>query len=307
MVSIIIPAYDRVDLLKLTLESVLKQTEIVYEIIVIDDNSMSNEILEVCDAYNVTYLKNDTNSGAQVSRNKGVEKAKYNYIAFLDSDDLWEFPNKLKDQYQILKNNNDICLVFTSLKYIDINGNLIDKNISKLNNDDLDTNFANTILKKDIIGTYSSVMIRKKDFIKAGKCNINLVARQDWDLWIRLSKIGNAQIISDAFTLYRIHDNQISSGVNRKIDGFSQLLIDHKKYFFEKKLKHIYYYHLSKLILLQKVSKIESRNFNLLYKDNKLPSNIILTFIKIIMMIPFTKNILINKLSSTYLFKGLFK
>lgn len=307
MISIIIPAYDRADLLKLTLESIFKQEKIHYEVIVIDDNSNTDEIFNICKNFKVRYYKNENNSGAQVSRNKGVELSEFDYIAFLDSDDLWDNTNKLFEQYKILKSNNNISVVFTSLKYIDINGNNIKKDTQNLSNYDLNNKFPQIILKKDIIGTYSSVMIRKKDFIKCGKCNVNLPARQDWDLWIRLSKIGNAYLLSDIYTLYRIHDNQISSGIKRKLDGFSQLLLNHKNYFFNKNSRITFYFHLFKLILLERLSKIESAYFLSTYNDNKFVSIIFTYLINIFISFSFTRNLLIKKLSTTYLFKGLFK
>lgn len=306
MISIIIPAYDRVDLLRKTLESISKQIKINYEIIVIDDNSISNEIFNVCNEFDTKYYKNETNLGAQVSRNKGVELAKFEYISFIDSDDLWESEDKLLEQYKILKENNNISIVFTSLKYIDINGNNIEKDIQNLSNQDLNNNFSQMILKKDIIGTYSSVMIRKIDFLKCGKCNVNLPARQDWDLWIRLSKIGNAHLLNNIYTLYRIHDNQISSGIKRKLDGFSQLLLNHKNYFFNQDLKITFYSHLFKLILLKKFSKIESEYFILTHNNNKFISILFSNFIDLLINIPITRKLIIKKLSNTYLFKGLF-
>lgn len=306
MISIVIPAYDRADLLELTLESIVKQEGIEYEIIVIDDNSNTNDIFNICKKFNTIYHKNNKNLGAQVSRNKGVDLAKYNYIAFIDSDDLWENKNKLLEQLKILENHSNISIVFTSLKYIDINGNQLERKNIKLDNTLINKNFPHIILNKDVIGTYSSVMIRKNDFIECGKCNENLPARQDWDLWIRLSKIGNAHILDDIYTLYRIHDNQISSGINRKLDGFSQLLINHKKFFFDMNSKSIFYFHLSKLILLKKISKIESKNYNIVYKENRFIANIISILINILIYFPMSKNLLTKKLSSTYLFKGLF-
>lgn len=305
MISIIIPAYDRADLLDETLYSISKQKNIDFEIIVVDDNSSNKEIYNICSKHNVKYYKNDVNSGAQVSRNKGVEVASFNYIAFIDSDDKWETETKLFNQYKILKENLNISVVFTALKYIDIKSKIFNISNLKISNNQLNNNFDKIILNKDIIGTYSSVMIRKKDFLESGKCNIDLPARQDWDLWIRLSKFGNAHCLMDEYTLYRIHDNQISSGVGRKIDGFAQLLINHKKYFFERNSKITFYYHLFKLILLQKFSGVLSEKFNKVCNENSIFFKISSFFLNIILAIPFIKNHFIKKLKTTYLFKGI--
>jgi glycosyltransferase involved in cell wall biosynthesis len=307
MISIVIPAFDRVDLLRLTLNSIKQQKGVEFEIIVVDDNSLGNDIYETCKEFSVIYYKNKNNYGAQVSRNKGVELSKYEYIAFVDSDDLWESENKLHEQYKIIKDQLNVSIIFTALKYIDIDGDLIKESVNSLDNGKLNSNFSSLILKKDIIGTYSSVMIRKKQFIEAGKCNINLPARQDWDLWIRLSKLGNAHLVSSCFTLYRIHDDQISSGVKRKIEGFSQLLAYHKKYFFYNKAIRSFYFNLFKLILLQKISKIKSDRYDELLKENNSAAKIISLLVIILIHTPWINKLLINKLSGTYLFKGLVK
>lgn len=306
MISIVIPAYDRADLLDITLNSVTKQTGIKYEIIVVDDNSSFNDIYDVCKKYNVIYYKNTHNSGAQISRNKGVELASFEYIAFIDSDDLWETKDKLLNQYKVLKNNSNISIVFTALKYIDIKGKVFNISNLKFFNSELHNDFDKIILNKDIIGTYSSVMIRKKDFIECGKCNISLPARQDWDLWIRLSKLGNAHCLMNDYTLYRIHDNQISSGAKRKLDGFSFLLLDHQDYFYKKDKKGIFYVHIFKVILLKIFSKENSIYYDQLKVNNLSVFKKLEFIINLINKVPFFRNILIKKIKKNYLFKGLF-
>lgn len=307
MISIIIPAYDRADLLDETLTSILKQQKINYEIIVIDDNSTNNEIYNTCLKHNVQYYKNEKNSGAQVSRNKGVGLSKYDYIAFIDSDDKWETETKLYNQFNVLKNNLNISIVFTALKYIDIDSKIFDSSSLSFSNEELNNNFDKIILDKDIIGTYSSVMIRKKDFIECGQCNVNLPARQDWDLWIRLSKIGNAHCLFDDYTLYRIHDNQISSGAKRKLDGFSFLLLDHKDYFYEKNKVFTFNIHLFKVILLKIFSNDNSKFYDLLREANINKVKFFEYIILFILKMPYFKKILIQKIQKTYLFKGLFR
>lgn len=309
MVSVVIPAYDRADLLEITLESLSNQINIEFEVIVVDDNSEGETIHDVCKKFDdVIYLKNETNMGAQVSRNKGVEHSKYDYIAFLDSDDIWETPEKLLHQYEVLRDKHDVSIVFTSIIYVDENN--IEKKREELPPSEEDIyydNFRELVLKKDILGTYSSVMVRKEDFIKVGMCNIELRARQDWDLWIRLGQIGNAYKLVKTYTRYRIHDNQISSGTNKKLDGYSILLKNHKQLFMNNNCRPNFYIHMFKLILLKEFSNDSSENYDILLAQNTPLSTFITIFVTIIKNTPIINDMVIKRLSKAYLFKGVFK
>lgn len=305
MISVVIPAYNRADLLEKTLESVQKQINVIFEVLVIDDNSNDSMIEEISRKFDVRYIKNKENLGAQESRNIGVLAAKYDYISFLDSDDIWLSDDKLQKQYEVFIKHDNLSIVFTRLQFINEEGTILstqDK-IEKC----YYNNFSIDILKKDMIGTYSSVMVKKDDFIKCGMCNVNLPARQDWDLWIRLSFYGKAYIINDIIVQYRMHPNQISANVEKKIDGFASLLISHEKLFIKKHQLFNYYKHLFKIMLLSHFGKIENKKLETLKSKNKKASFLIKLLIMILnfsLYFPFIGDIIKKKLSHTYLFKG---
>ncbi|MGN1042265.1 MAG: glycosyltransferase family 2 protein, partial [Christensenellales bacterium] len=106
-VSIIMPSYNTGKFIKETIESVLAQTYTQWELIIVDDCS-NDDTDEVVSQYladeRIRYLKNDTNSGAAVTRNRALKEAKGRWIAFLDSDDLWE-PEKLQRQIAFMEEN----------------------------------------------------------------------------------------------------------------------------------------------------------------------------------------------------------
>lgn len=106
LVSIITPVYNAQDYLEETILSVLNQTYYNWELLLIDDCSIDNSY-KIIEKYlkkdrRIKYLKNDKNSGPAITRNKGIEEAKGEYIAFLDSDDLW-YENKLEKQINFMK------------------------------------------------------------------------------------------------------------------------------------------------------------------------------------------------------------
>lgn len=100
------PCFNSERFLADSIESVLKQTYENFELIIIDDASNDGS-MEIVESYHskdkrIKILRNDENSGPAVSRNKGIEFAKGRYIAFLDSDDLWN-TDKLKKQIAFMK------------------------------------------------------------------------------------------------------------------------------------------------------------------------------------------------------------
>lgn len=107
LVSIIMPSYNTGRFIKETIESVLAQSYQNWELLIVDDCSSDNtdEVIKPFLAdLRITYIKNEKNSGAAVSRNRALREAKGKWIAFLDSDDLWE-PEKLEKQIAFMKDN----------------------------------------------------------------------------------------------------------------------------------------------------------------------------------------------------------
>ena len=117
-VSVIIPAYNSSGFIEDALESVFKQTYRNYEVIVVDDGSTdkSAEIIGSFSDKRIIYIYQE-NHGVSVARNKGILESKGEYIAFLDSDDLW-LPEKLEKQVAILNNNKNTGLVYTDFDVI---------------------------------------------------------------------------------------------------------------------------------------------------------------------------------------------
>ena len=105
MFSIIVPMYNVEKYIEECIQSVVNQTYSNWELIIVDDCSTDNTD-EVVNQYltdeRIHYIKNDTNSGAAVSRNRALREAKGKWIAFLDSDDLWH-PEKLEKQINYSK------------------------------------------------------------------------------------------------------------------------------------------------------------------------------------------------------------
>ena len=120
-ISVIMPAYNAEKTVGESIESVLKQTYRDFELIIIDDCSQDST-WDIMQCYakrdeRIRILANDMNSGVSKTRNRGIEEAKGEYIAFLDSDDLWR-EDKLEKQVNFLAMNPETKLIFSASSFI---------------------------------------------------------------------------------------------------------------------------------------------------------------------------------------------
>lgn len=158
LVSIITPVYNAQDYLEETILSVLNQTYKNWELILIDDCS-TDKSYEIIEKYlkedkRIRYLKNEKNSGPAITRNNGIENSKGDYIAFLDSDDLWS-EDKLEKQIYFMINNN-IFMCHGDYEMMDENGKYLKKIKTKKELDYF------TLLKENQIKTSFLVLDQRK-------------------------------------------------------------------------------------------------------------------------------------------------
>lgn len=206
LVSVITPVYKVERFIEITINSVLNQTYKNIEMILVDDCSPDKSaeiILEMAKKHpQIRYYKLEKNSGAAVARNKAIELANGEYIAFLDSDDLWK-PEKIEKEVSLAKEKN-AEFVFTAIEMIDEEGNLVKpkRKVKEV----IDYKF---LMTNTMIAT-SSVLI---DINKVGKFQMPLIrSGQDYATWLMLLRNGRkAYGINEALTQYRRTENSLSS------------------------------------------------------------------------------------------------
>ncbi|TXE13005.1 glycosyltransferase family 2 protein [Seonamhaeicola algicola] len=206
-VSIITPTYNSERFIEQTIISILNQTYTNWELILIDDAS-TDKTVEIITQFvksnpQIYLLQNLKNSGAAVSRNKGIEAAKGHFIAFLDADDVW-LPNKLEKQVEFMqKNNCDVC--FSSYNLMNEAGKPLNKQIKALPRVSYQK-----LLKSNYIGNLTGIYNAKT----LGKITSkNLRKRQDWLLWLSaIKKSGKPALgIQQPLAVYRVRETSISS------------------------------------------------------------------------------------------------
>jgi len=203
LVSIITPSYNTAGYIAETINSVLNQTYTNWELIIIDDCSSDNttEVVNTFNDKRIVYLQNDTNSGAAISRNRAIKAAKGRWIAFLDSDDVWE-PKKLEKQIAFMEENG---YSFSYTGYCEIdeqsnpNGKVIlgPKRITK---------------KKMYDFCWPGCLTVMYDAEKVGKIQIEALPKNnDYAMWLKIVKYADCYLLDEVLAKYRKRSGSISN------------------------------------------------------------------------------------------------
>lgn len=234
MVSVITPSYNSSKFITETIESVIVQSFQDWEMIIVDDASDDDSVSII-----KGYVKRDSriklvelrnNVGAGEARNKGLEKAVGNYIAFLDSDDVWH-KNKLKNQVNFME-KMQAPISFTGYTIMDESLEKI-KSIIRVPQ----SVTLHHYLKTTIIGMSTAIVDRER----VGDFKLNPIrSRQDGVLWIELLRKGLiAYGLDQQLTKYRARNNSVSSN---KIKAMKRIWYIYRKFAKLNLLKTSYYF-----------------------------------------------------------------
>jgi len=220
-ISVIIPTYNSIRFLPNTLDSVLRQTFSEFEVLVINDGSTDNTaewISSLTDSR--VKLINQENQGCATARNTGILAAKGQYIAFLDSDDLWE-PTKLEKQVKCLEENPDIGLVYTWVDF----SNEEAKPTGKVRKVFAEGNVFQDMLTGNVVSCGSVPLVRRECFETVGLFDTKLWTAEDKDMWLRISTQYSFALIREPLVYYRQHPNSKSSkGFKRREQDFRRIM-----------------------------------------------------------------------------------
>jgi glycosyltransferase involved in cell wall biosynthesis len=192
LVSVIIPAYKVAPFIRETLESVFAQDLQDFEVIVVNDGSPDTAELEVAIGPflpRINYLK-QANLGAGAARNAGLRVASGTYVGFLDGDDIW-LPTFLSEQIQLLKTGGFDLVYADSVNFG--NSKAAGTRHMALNPSSGEATFEALITARCSVLT-STVLARRDLIVKVGLFDESLPNSQDFDLWVRLVRDGNARI-----------------------------------------------------------------------------------------------------------------
>ena len=225
--SVILPTYNRGNVLFKTIESVVNQTYEKFELLVIDDasNDDTHNIVKKFNDKRIRYFKNTHSGLPAVPRNFGIKNSKFEWICFLDSDDLW-YPKKL----EIVKNSilsNENILLFCH------NEILIKNNLKSLikHSVDISSNFYRQLLVHGNKLSPSAVCLNKKYLIEKKILfneNVNLKIVEDYDFWLNFFQYHNdIMYINEVLSEYIVLPDSISNNTLLYLENLENLYINH--------------------------------------------------------------------------------
>jgi glycosyltransferase involved in cell wall biosynthesis len=210
-VSVVIPTYNSGQLVTEAIESILAQTSPVHEILVVDDGSTDDTLVRMSQfGPPVRYIKKE-NGGVSSARNRGVQEAKGEWIAFLDADDVWN-PKKLELQLKALNSRPELGLLGTLMyswpgSHPAIEVARPDDRIRVIGLDDL--------LVKNFLAT-STIIARANVLRSVGLFDQSLQGPEDYDLWIRIAQAYPVANLGIPLIGYRhSHPGSLSKNVAR--------------------------------------------------------------------------------------------
>lgn len=207
VVSIVMPAYNAANTIRSSIESIKAQTVKDWELIVIDDGSKDETAVILAELAagdeRIHFLQNEKNSGASYTRNRAVSLAKGEWIAFLDSDDLWR-EDKLEKQLVLAEKNPDMVICYTASSFINDDGQPFGYVMQAVEKIDY-----KTLLRKNLLSC-SSVMIRSS-VMKEIKMPSDKM-HEDYYVWLTVVRsCGIAYGINEPLLIYRLASNSKSS------------------------------------------------------------------------------------------------
>lgn len=208
-ISVIIPVYNGEKTIAETVRSVLSQTFQDFELIIINDGSTDRtlEVISQNDESRIQFYSY-SNTGQGASRNRGIDRAKGDYLAFLDADDLWT-PDKLEAQLKALESNPEAGVAYSWTDFIDEGGNFLRPG-SHLN---ITGDVLPHLLLTNILENGSNPLIRREAIERVGNFDESLPPAEDWDLYLRLAAVYPFVVVPRSQILYRVYANSASTKV----------------------------------------------------------------------------------------------
>jgi glycosyltransferase involved in cell wall biosynthesis len=224
-VTVIIPTKNRAAYLVGAISSVLNQSFEDLEVVVVDDASedRTEDVVRSFRDRRVRYIRQSVSKGGSATRNTGIQQTSSSLIAFLDDDDEW-LPQKLELQLKLLDDRSDnVGCVYSAYEIFDKDlRNKIGVRTACHKGD-----LRRVLLEGNLVGTTSTVLVRRSCLAKSGLFDETLPSMQDYDLWLRLAQVCDFDYIDQAVVRYRMHASCISTSLPGLENGLRKLVQKH--------------------------------------------------------------------------------
>jgi len=219
MISVVIPLYNKEKQIGNTLNSVFNQTFQDFEIVIVNDGSTDNSVDAVKQINdNRIRLINQVNQGVSVARNRGIEEARFDYVAFLDADDEWN-PAYLETQVKLIKNYPE-CQVFACAYNFRKGENLLPFILNKMpfgEEEDILSNYFDVASCSHPPIWTSAVIVEKKALLSIGNFPQGIVSGEDLLTWARLAVRYRIAYNKQSLATFVLEDTHFSASQPRRV------------------------------------------------------------------------------------------
>lgn len=234
MFSVVIPLYNKENQIRKTLESVLNQTFKEFEVVIVNDGSKdkSVEVVQAFDDHRIRLI-NQENAGVSAARNRGIQEAKNEWIAFLDADDLWK-ENHLQVLNQLISRYDEKVFCTSFIRSTQNLGS-----VKKDNSVDIIFDYFSKVVKSGHFFWTSVTCIHRDIFKQIGLFKEFLSRGEDLDLWARIgakfsivkSNLITAIYVQEAENKLSITKTNINKSIINYIDFTKTMSITEKQYY----------------------------------------------------------------------------
>lgn len=223
LVSVIMPAYKRADTITRAIRSALDQTYPHIEVIVVDDNSQDGTVgvVEAIGDDRILVSAHSTNQGGNAARRSAIERSSGRYLAFLDADDVWH-PDKITAQLERLTQAGPTH----EFAYTWYESELPDGSIVPARTPCAEGLAAPELLRSNVIGTFSTALVTRAAYERAGGLDPSLPSCQDWDFYLRVNQVTGIACVPHVLARYWRGDDdphRISSSRERVAAGHAEI------------------------------------------------------------------------------------
>ena len=219
-VSVVIPTFNYGRYVGEAIASVLAQTHMDIELVVVDDGSTDNtaEVVGRFPDPRLRYVRQE-NRGLAGARNTGIRESSAEYIGFLDSDDSW-LPRRLERQLPLLEDDavgHVCCGYFVKDESA---GTIVTRAPSPLRGDVLRT----LAVENRIAGSATTSLIRRSLFDRIGLFDETLRACEDWDVWLRLARVTRFDYVDEPLATIRLHSSNMMRETDRMESSMTRVI-----------------------------------------------------------------------------------
>ena len=222
LVTVIVPTFNRAAIVGRAIRSVLGQTFLNWELLVVDDASTDNteQVVKNFPDRRIRYIRHDQNRRVSAARNTGIRSAQGEYVSFLDDDDEW-LPEKLVKEVEVFRNSaQEVGLVYTGKTLFDEDGRVLQVRMPTLSGWVYDA-----MLDRHFIGSPSRVTVRKRVLDRVAGFDETFVNCQDYDLWLRVAKVSKIACVPCCLVKRYLLSNQMSGSLRNICEGWEHILM----------------------------------------------------------------------------------